>query len=138
MNFLRPTELHALFHLPLYLERVPCGSPLPACGDIEQHLDLSELLVRRPETTWFIRVCGESMKEAGIDDGDLLVVDSALTAGHGDMVIVAIEGEFAVRKLQLNPSVQFVDLRVDQKTIAIDAEPDIFGVVTFTIKAMEQ
>ncbi|WP_147194227.1 translesion error-prone DNA polymerase V autoproteolytic subunit [Pantoea sp. MBD-2R] len=139
MNFLRPPEVQALVQLPLFLARVPCGSPFSAQDYVEQRLDLNELLIQRPESTYYIRVSGDSMKDAGIDDGDLLVVDKSLTADQGDIVVAAINGEFTVKKLQLRPDVRLLPMNDAWVPIILQAEEqlEIFGVVTFTIKAME-
>jgi DNA polymerase V len=66
--------------------------PKPAADYVEQRIDLNELLVAHPSSTYFVKAAGDSMIEAGISDGDLLVVDSSRTAEHGDIVIAAVEG----------------------------------------------
>lgn len=139
MNLLRPAEVRALVQLPLFLTRVPCGAPANAYDHVEQRLDLNDLLVQRPESTYYIRVSGDSMKDAGIDDGDLLVVDNSLAADHGDIVVAAVNGEFTVKKLQLRPDVRLLAMNTAWQPIVLAEEEqlDIFGVVTFTIKAME-
>ena len=76
---------------------MPCGFPSPAQDYIEQRLDLNDLLVQRPSATYFVRASGDSMTEGGISDGDMLVVDSSLTAGHGDIVVAAVDGAFTVK-----------------------------------------
>jgi DNA polymerase V len=63
-------------------------------------------LIAHPSATYFVKASGDSMIDGGISDGDLLVVDSSRTAGHGDIVIAAVEGEFTVKRLQLRPTVQ--------------------------------
>jgi DNA polymerase V len=64
------------------------------------------LLVSHPSSTYFVKAAGDSMIEAGISAGDLLVVDSSRTAEHGDIVIAAtVDGEFTVKRLQLHPVV---------------------------------
>lgn len=139
MNLLRPVEVRALLRLPLFMSRVPCGSPDSAHDHVEQRLDLNDLLVQRPESTYYIRVSGDSMKDAGIDDGDLLVVDNGIAADHGDIVVAAVNGEFTVKKLQLRPDVRLLAMNKAWPPIVLAEEEqlDIFGVVTFTIKAME-
>ena len=62
-------------------------------------LDLGALLVEHPQATFLLRVAGPSMRELGIDDGDLVVVDRALQARHGQIVVAVIEGEFTIKKL---------------------------------------
>ncbi|ARJ43960.1 DNA polymerase V [Pantoea alhagi] len=139
MDFIRPAELRAILHLPLFIERVACGFPSPAQDYIEQRLDLNDLLVQRPSATYFVRVSGDSMIEGGISDGDMLVVDCSLTPEHGDIVVAAVEGEFTVKKLQLRPRVQLVPMNPAYRPIVLNSEEglQIFGVVTFTIKAVK-
>ena len=60
---------------------------------------------------YFVKASGDSMIDGGISDGDLLIVDSAITASHGDIVIAAVGGEFTVKKLQLRPTVQLIPMK---------------------------
>lgn len=138
MEFFRPTELREIIPLPFFSYLVPCGFPSPAADYIEQRIDLNELLVSHPSSTYFVKATGDSMIEAGISDGDLLVVDSSRNADHGDIVIAAIEGEFTVKRLQLRPTVQLIPMNGAYRPIPVGSEDtlDIFGVVTFIIKAV--
>ncbi len=138
MQFLKPAEIRALMPLPLFIERVPCGFPSPAQDYVEQRIDLNELLIRRPSATYFLKVSGDSMIGAGINDGDMLVVDSAINAKHGDIVVAAIAGEFTVKRLSLTPVVRLLPMNdaFSPITLASEEELQIFGVVTFTIKSM--
>jgi DNA polymerase V len=102
----KPAELREVIALPLFSDRVPCGFPSPAQDYVEQRIDLNALLIQHPSATYFVKAAGDSMIDAGIGDGDLLVVDSAKKASHGDIVIAAVEGEFTVKCLQLRPCVQ--------------------------------
>lgn len=104
MEFIRPAELREIIALPLFSDLVQCGFPSPAADYVEQRIDLNELLVAHPSSTYFVKAAGDSMIEGGISDGDLLVVDSSRTAEHGDIVIAAVEGEFTVKRLQLRPN----------------------------------
>jgi DNA polymerase V len=111
--------------------------PSPAQDYIEQRIDLNELLIQRPSATYFVRVSGDSMIEAGISDGDMLVVDSSMTAEHEHIVIAAVHGEFTVKRLQLRPTVQLIPMNPAYQPIIIRSEDDleIFGVVNYIIKA---
>lgn len=139
MEFIRPVELGALLRLPLFVERVPCGFPSPAQDYIEQRLDLNDLLVQRPSATYFVRVSGDSMVEGGISDGDMLVVDSSLTAAHGDIVVAAVDGAFTVKKLELRPRVRLMPMNPAWRPVIPCGEEglEIFGVVTFVIKSVK-
>ncbi|EHI2137960.1 translesion error-prone DNA polymerase V autoproteolytic subunit [Salmonella enterica] len=138
MEFFRPTELREIIYLPFFSYLVPCGFPSPAADYIEQCIDLNELLVSHPSSTYFVKATGDSMIDAGINDGDLLVVDSSRTAEHGDIVIAAVDGEFTVKRLQLRPTVQLNPMNSAYSPIIVGSEDtlDVFGVVTFIVKAV--
>lgn len=137
MQFYSPTELRQIVGIPLYSDVVPCGFPSPAADYVEQRIDLNELLIAHPSSTYFVKAAGDSMIEAGISDGDLLVVDSSRTAEHGDIVIAAVEGEFTVKRLQLRPAVQLIPMNSAYSPILVGSEDtlDVFGVVTFIVKS---
>jgi len=78
---------------------VPAGFPSPADDYVEQRISLDEHLIQHRESTFFMRVAGDSMRGLGIFDGDLLVVDRALPAEHGCVVIAVLDGEFTVKQL---------------------------------------
>jgi len=137
MEFIRPAELREIIVPPLFSDLVQCGFPSPAADYVEQRIDLNELLVAHPSSTYFVKAAGDSMIEAGISDGDLLVVDSSRTAERGDIVIAAIEGEFTVKRLQLRPTVQLNPMNSAYSPIVVGSEDtlDVFGVVTFIVKS---
>ncbi len=85
--------------IPLYLTPVAAGFPSPADDYVEQSLDLHAHLVRNPAATFFLRAQGQSMINAGIHDGDLLIVDRSLEAAHNRVVIAALDGELMVKRL---------------------------------------
>lgn len=103
MDFIRPAELREIIALPLFSDFIQCGFLSPAADYVEQRIDLLELPVAHPSSIYFVKAAGDSMTEAGIGDGDLLVVDSSRTTGHGDIVIAAVEGH-TVKRLQLRPT----------------------------------
>lgn len=113
--------------IPLLREGVACGFPSPAQDYVEKRLSLDDFCIRHPESTYLVRAEGESMKEAGIHDGDLLVVESYSDPQHGDIVIAAIDGEFTCKRLQLpllpaNAAYSAIPLTDDVDTV-------VFGVV---------
>lgn len=91
-------EAAPLPKLPLFLSPVPAGWPSPAEDYVEHSLNLHAHLVSNPASTFFLRVSGDSMIGAGIFDGDLLVVDRALTACSGSIVIASVGGELTVKR----------------------------------------
>lgn len=138
MKFYSPTGPDQMAALPLFGDLVPCGFPSPAQDYVEQRIDLNKLVIRHPSATYFVRAAGDSMSGAGIGNGDLLVVDSAKTAQHGDIVIAAVDGEFTVKRLQTHPSVMLIPENPSYRPIQFSGEDslDIFGVVTHILKTV--
>ena len=97
MQFFAYSEHHTRLLLPFALSVVEAGFPSPAEGQIDQSLDLNELLIDHPHATYFVKVQGESMRDAGIHHGDLLIVDRARQPKSGDIIIAALNGEFTVK-----------------------------------------
>lgn len=116
--------------LPLFTERVPAGFPSPAQDYVEEELDLNSYCIRHPTATYFLRASGNSMTEAGIRSGDLLVVDRSVNPEHGDIVIAAIDGEFTVKQLQTRPRLALRPMSAGYSPIYPDPDTlEIFGVV---------
>lgn len=121
-----------------FSERVAAGFPSPAIGYEDVPLDLNEYCVRAKTATYFVRCEGESMINAGIFDGDLLVVDKSRTAVDGQIVIASVEGEFTVKKLQLYPVPMLLPMNPKYKPIAIEPDAlEIWGVVTYVIHSTD-
>jgi len=131
-KFLRPVEVRHSLPIPVFLTGIRAGFPSPADDFSEKRLDLNQL-IEHPEATFYAYAEGDSMQGLGIDDGDLLVVDKALLADVGDIVVAEIEGGFTVKRLgrgvllSANPAFP---------PIAIDPQQgvQIWGVVRHVIK----
>jgi len=87
------------YKIPLYGSKVQAGFPAPADDYVESFLDLNQHLIKHPAATFFVRVTGDSMIDAGIYDNDLLIVDRSLPAKPGKIVIAALDGELTVKRL---------------------------------------
>ncbi|CAK6696351.1 LexA repressor [Synechococcus sp. CBW1107] len=85
--------------LPLAAETVAAGFPSPADDYMEAAIDLNEVLIRHPSSTFFLRVSGDSMIGAGIHHGDLLIVDRSLEPRPGRIVVAVLEGAFTLKRL---------------------------------------
>lgn len=123
--------------LPLADCFVRAGFPSPAGNFQGTRLDIAQLLVQHPQATYLLRVAGLSMKEYGIDEGDLIVVDRALQARHGCIVVAILDNEFTVKFLhQSNGQIR---LKAGNRTYP-DIVPkegqtlEIWGVVTACVK----
>lgn len=121
---------------PVFLSPVQAGFPSPADDYIENHLDLNELVVQRPAATFFVRVEGESMVDANIHTGDILVVDRSIQPVNGKIVVAVINGEFTVKRFILRGGRAYL-MPENPKfpAIPIDASAEfrIWGVVTYVI-----
>lgn len=129
--------LSSCLRLPLYLSRIQAGFPSPADDYIDSRLDLNQLMVACPSATFFVRVAGDSMIDAGIFEGDYLVVDRSLSAAHGRIVVAVIHGELTVKRFYRWDD--RVELRPDNTAyptikISKDADLYIWGVVTGVVR----
>ncbi len=86
--------------LPLYASYVAAGFPSPCDDHLEKKLDLNEHLIQHPSSTFFVRAQGNSMVKAGIQDGDLLIVDRKLFPKEGSIIVASLHGELTVKRLR--------------------------------------
>jgi len=122
--------------VPLFGGTVPAGFPSPADDYVEKAIDLNEHLVRNPTSTFFVRAKGDSMKDAGIASGDILVVDKSITAADKQIVVAMLDGEFTVKRLRRRNNRVFLESgnpEFPPREITPDQEVVIWGVVTFVI-----
>lgn len=126
---------------PLFFSPVQAGFPSPAEDFLEQALDLNEHLIQHPAATFFVRVSGESMKGAGIQNNDLLIVDRSLEATDGCIVVAVINGEFTVKRLHMHQK----EVRLEAEnpnfppiSIPEGADFQIWGVVTTIIHSVQK
>jgi DNA polymerase V len=134
-NVYRPQQ-DRLRPLPIYLSRVPAGFPSPADDYVERQLDLNEHLIQRESSTFFVRVSGHSMREAGIHDDDLLVVDRAVEPTDGAIVVAALDGELTVKRYRTHEGRPYlVPENDDHAPIAIQPGQDlvVWGVVQHVV-----
>lgn len=122
--------------LPLYMQPVSAGFPSPAEDYIEGKLDLNRYLVKHPAATFFVRVVGDSMIDAGIHPKDMLIVDRAILPTNGKIVIAVVNGELTVKRLrQVKEKLWLMPDNSNYQPLQISAEMDflIWGVVTTVI-----
>lgn len=123
--------------VPLFASRAQAGFPTSVDDSIEMALDLNQYVVKNPATTFFVRVEGDSMENAGIFSGDILVVDRSLDPRSGNIVIAVIFDELTVKRLQLeNQKAFLVAENSNYEPIEITEEMDssIWGVVTNSVR----
>jgi DNA polymerase V len=115
---------------------VPAGFPSPAEEYLEPKLDLNQFLIKHPSATFFVKVQGNSMVNAGIHNEDILIVDRALEPKNGDIAVCVIDGEFTVKRLQIIDNELYLSPENgDFKPIKVTEFQDfkVWGVVTFVI-----
>ena len=121
---------------PLFLASVSAGFPSPAEDYIEGRLDLNRHLIKHPAATFFVRVAGDSMIDAGIHPGDILVVDRALEPQDSNVVIAVIDGELTVKRISQRHGKLFLvpdNQAYEPLEILEEMEFEIWGVVTSVI-----
>lgn len=130
-------DIEAPIHsFPLLLNTVPAGFPSPADDYVEQKLDLNEHLVKHPTATFFVRVEGNSMIDANIRSGDILIVDRALEVNDGTIVVAHIQGEFTVKRVQKkNNQLYLAPANKQYAPLLVTPEMDVevWGVVVYVI-----
>lgn len=121
--------------IPLYIHKIPAGFPSPADDYKEGALSLDEHLIEHPSATFLAKASGESMQGLGIFDQDLLIVDRALEAIHGDVVVVAIDGELTCKMLDIHRRL-FLSANKKYSPIPIKEGQDVLieGVVKASIR----
>lgn len=118
---------------------VAIGFGSPAGDSGVTRLDLNDVLVKHPQATYLMRVAGDALRELGIDTGDLVLVDRAITPAHGHVVIAVVDGEFVCRQLsRQGDGVRLQAAQGDAPDFVAGEgrELQLWGVVTRVIKAM--
>lgn len=123
------------------LHSVQAGFPSPAEDHAGERIDLNKMLIKHPLATYLMRVSGASMREAGIEDGDVVLVDRSVKPRHGHVVVAVVDGEFTIKRLwkrgsnlklqAANPT--FPDILPREGQLV-----EVWGVVTNSIKSMQQ
>ncbi|HPQ44210.1 MAG TPA: translesion error-prone DNA polymerase V autoproteolytic subunit [Syntrophales bacterium] len=121
---------------PLFMVPVSAGFPSPAEDYIEGKLDLNQYLVKHPAATFFVRVSGNSMIDAGIHDGDILIVDRSLKPVNRKVVIAVLNGELTVRRIRVTKDkVLLISENRDYQPLQVEENMnfEVWGVVTNVI-----
>jgi DNA polymerase V len=135
LDFFTP-DFTTLLELPLAGTAIAAGFPSPAEEYVEIALDLNKELIKHPASTFYARVKGDSMVDAGIQDGDLLVIDKALEPKEGSIAVCYLDGEFTVKRLAVREEcVYLMPANAEFKPIRITEENDflVWGLVAYVI-----
>jgi len=144
-------KLHSSDHLDIYsaqtdselelplLPGISAGFPSPAMDFIDLGIDLNRHLIKHPSATFYGRVKGLSMQDAGIDDGDLLIIDKSIEPVDGKIAVCYVDGEFTLKRIRIEKDeIWLMPANEKYKPIVLSKENDlrIWGVVTHIIKSL--
>lgn len=123
--------------LPLIDKGISAGFPSPAQDFIDIAIDLNKELIKNPSATFYGRVKGESMKDVGINNGDLLVIDKSLEPKDGKIAVCYIDGDFTIKRIKIDEDCCWlIAENIDYKPIKVTAENEfiVWGIVVHVIK----
>jgi DNA polymerase V len=124
--------------LPFVEGGIAAGFPSPAQDYIDLHIDLNTELISNPSSTFYARVKGTSMQDAGIMDGDILVIDKSLEPKDGDTAVCFIDGEFTLKYIKFETDVIYLvpaNPKFEPIKVTEDNNFCIWGIVTYSIKS---
>tara|TARA_B100000989_G_scaffold122298_1_gene90329 strand:+ start:737 stop:1189 length:453 start_codon:yes stop_codon:yes gene_type:complete len=129
-------DQETVLDIPFFDNQVPAGFPSPAQDYIDLDLDLHNYLVKNPSSTFCVRVTGESMRDAGINSGDIMLVDRSLDPKNRSIVLAVVDNEFTVKRVNVSQEGLFLmPENTDFNPIKITTEMNfqVWGVVTYII-----
>ncbi len=125
------------FTIPFHDYAIQAGFPSPAEDYMAAPIDLNRELIAHPASTFMGRVRGDSMRDAGIFSGDLLIIDKSLTPRDGDIAVCFIDGEFTIKYIKIRPkSIMLIPANPDFPPIKVGPDNDfiIWGIVVYSIR----
>ncbi len=121
----------------MMVSSVPAGFPSPADDYLDHPLDFNDLLITHPAATFAVRVAGDSMTGAGIFPGDIAVVDRALSAADGDVILGILDGEFTIKHYRKRAGrvwLEAANTTYQPRPITEECQFEVWGVVRYTIR----
>lgn len=132
-------DLENTFELPFISGGIKAGFPSPAADFDETKISLDHVLVKNRETTFYAKASGTSMIGAGIDDGDILVIDRSLEPQNNKIAVCLIDGEFTVKRIKIEKEcVYLMPENKEFQPIKVTDENEliIWGIVTYVVKSL--
>jgi DNA polymerase V len=123
--------------VPLFNSSTSAGFPSPADDYIEMKLDLNRHVIKNIDATYYVRVNGDSMKDAMINDGALLVVDRSINPSDNSIAVCSINGEFTVKRIIIKEKEIYLKPENDKYNLIKVSEFDdflVWGIVTYVIQ----
>ena len=135
----KPVEDEQTSGLQFFETRVQAGFPSPAQGEYADSIDLNRALITNPAATFCARVIGNSMVDAGINEGDLLIIDRSITPHDGSIAVCFIDGDFTVKRLSVREEGVFLtpaNASFPEIQVTEDSSFQVWGVVSHIIKRL--
>ena len=135
----KPVEDEQMSGLQFFETRVQAGFPSPAQGEYADSIDLNRALITNPAATFCARVIGNSMVDAGINEGDLLIIDRSITPHDGNIAVCFIDGDFTVKRLSVREDGVFLtpaNASFPEIQVTEDSSFQVWGVVSHIIKRL--
>lgn len=123
--------------LPLVGSTISAGFPSPAADFIDTAIDLNKHLIKNASATFYGKAKGDSLKDLGIHDGDLLVIDRSIKPKNRKIAVCYVDGEFTMKLIQIEKDcIWLIPANEKYKPIKVTKENEflIWGIVTYTIK----
>ena len=125
--------------LQFFEGRVQAGFPSPAQGEYADTIDLNRALITNPAATFCARVIGDSMVDAGINEGDLLIIDRSLNPHDGNIAVCFIDGDFTVKRLSVRADGIYLtpaNASFPELIVSEDSNFQVWGIVSHIIKRL--
>ena len=139
ISHVKTAEGEQTLGLQFFETRVQAGFPSPAQGEYADSIDLNRALITNPAATFCARVIGNSMIEAGINEGDLLIIDRSITPHDGNIAVCFIDGDFTVKRLSVREDGVFLtpaNAAFPEIQVTEDSSFQVWGVVSHIIKRL--
>lgn len=137
LSSVKVTDGEQIAGLKFFETRVQAGFPSPAQGEYADTIDLNRALITNPAATFCARVIGNSMVDAGINEGDLLIIDRSLTPRDGNIAVCFIDGDFTVKRLSVRDDGVFLtpaNAAYPEILVSDDSNFQVWGVVSHIVK----
>ena len=137
--FFKP-DANASLELQLAEGGISAGFPSPAEDFKETTIDLNKALIKNEDATFYARVSGQSMTGAGLDDGDLLIIDKSIEPENGKIAVCFFDGEFTVKRLKIEKEELFLmpeNKKYKPIKVSENEQLIIWGIVTYVIKSLK-
>ena len=134
----QPRNVYMSLEIPMISDGIPAGFPSSESDFIDLKIDLNRDLIQHPSATFFAKVSGESMMDAGIHDGDLIIIDRSLTPKDGDIAVCVIESEYTIKRIKIDSNCCWLvssNKKDEPILVTEDSQFLIWGIVAHSIKS---